>query len=146
MGGKRRFVRCSLMRREVVSQVFCNFGANSGCKCACIAILQYRDTCNAKHHIVAYFTPITGKDHAFICARCDVASATTEFLAKLLRQLVRELRVVGFRVTSVSCDGAAENRRLARELCDVPAKDLIQPHLLFEAAEAAVRAARARSS
>ena len=40
MGGKRRFVRCSMMLREVVSQVFCNFGANSGCKC-CIAIPRY---------------------------------------------------------------------------------------------------------
>jgi hypothetical protein len=38
MGGKRRFVRCSMMLREVVSQVFCDFGANSGCN---IAILEY---------------------------------------------------------------------------------------------------------
>ncbi len=71
-------------------------------------------------------------------------TVTTELLAKLLRQLVRELRTVGFIVNSLSCDGASENRRLARELCDVAARDLIDPHLLFEAAEAAVRAARAR--
>ena len=62
----------------------------------------------------------------------------------MLKQLVRELRVVGLHVTSVSCDGASENRSLARELCNVAAKDLIPYERLLAAAEAAVRAARAR--
>ena len=93
---------------------------------------------------MCYYVPISGTDNSIICARCDVAHATTPFLAKLLRQLVRQLRVAGLRVTSITCDGASENRSLERALCNVPARDLISPARLLEAATAAVRAARAR--
>ena len=94
---------------------------------------------------MCYYVPISGTDNSFICARCDVARATTPFLAKLLRQLVRQLRVAGLRVTSITCDGASENRSLERALCNVPpVRDLISPARLLEAATAAVRAARAR--
>ena len=49
----------------------------------------------------------------------------------------------GFAVSSISCDGAAENRRLAKLLCTVAARELISADLLKDAAWAAVRAAGA---
>ena len=47
----------------------------------------------------------------------------------------------GFAVSSISCDGAAENRTLADNLCDVAAQDMIPFEWLERAAQAAVTAA-----
>ena len=45
----------------------------------------------AHHHLVVYYTPLSGERFRFICARVDLASATAEFLAELLRQIIRDL-------------------------------------------------------
>ena len=40
---------------------------------------------------MVYYTPLAGERFRFICARVDLASATAEYLEKLLRTIVREL-------------------------------------------------------
>ena len=66
------------------------------------------------------------------------AAATTQQLL----DCALKLSVAGFTVVSLSCDGASENRRVAKSLCDVSAKELIDPDLLRAAAEGVVREAR----
>ena len=98
----------------------------------------------ASHHLVVFFTPISGEKYSFICARCDLQSVTAKFLTILLRRLFRELELAGLTSVSLSFDGAAENRTFARMVCTISAGTLVSEHVLLAAARAVVGAAAER--
>ena len=72
--------------------------------------------------------------------------AASPMIKKSYTTGVRCFNRYGFAVASISCDGAAENRRLAKLLCTVAAREMISAELLYAAAWAAVRATQRSGS